>query len=82
MKVVVPEAAYKIGQVVAGERAEIAEEKAAIVVEVKIEVVLDPTKITAQFQLMLPMSPRQRILILKGGVMELGWALWRRTEAK
>ena len=57
LEVVIVETAYEVSQAIARERSEIIKEKAAVVIEIKIEIILNPTQIGADFKLMAAFRP-------------------------
>src|SRR6266496_407353 len=80
LKIVIVKPTYKIGQVVASKWAKVTKEKTAVVKKVESEIIPNPPQITTELEVVVSASQRNRVLILKSGVMQFGWTLGRRPQ--
>ncbi len=80
--VVVEEAADKIRQRAPCKRTALSEGETSIVVEIEIEVVLNPAQIAAKLQVMFAFGPGNRVLILIRHVVNLRRSLRRWAQVK
>src|SRR5437899_9512835 len=81
LKVIIGKAADKVSQTIPSERPlKIGEIKAAVVEEVKIEIVADAANVSAELHVVMSLVPGEVVLPMEGHVMQFGWTLRRRPE--